>query len=96
LRAKTGTRTLMNSVPTAPEMPAIATLGPSGVFPARVVIAPEFGRRVTMAFRQLSLALELGAAYDARAPARTLGAIRLCIGKGDDVGGGDGVLHARW
>lgn len=72
-------RTRMNSVPTAPEMPAIATLGPSGVLPARTVTAPAAGRRVDMATRRLSLARELGAAYAPRAPARALEAIRLCI-----------------
>jgi hypothetical protein len=69
----------MNSVPTAPEMPAIATLGPSGVLPARTVTAPAAGRRVDMATRRLSLARELGAAYAPRAPARALEAIILCI-----------------
>ncbi len=67
----------MNSVPTAPEMPAIATLGPSGVLPARTVM--ETGRRVAIPTRRLSAARELEGAYEARAPARALEAIRLCM-----------------
>lgn len=61
-------RTRMNSVPTAPEIPAIATLGPSGVLPARTVTAPRAGRRTASDTRRLRLALALGAAYAPRAP----------------------------
>jgi len=53
MRARIPTR--MNSVPTAPEMPAIATLGPSGVLAARVVTEPQQGRRVASVARRVAV-----------------------------------------
>ena len=53
----------MNSVPTAPVIPAIATLGPSGVFPARTVSPAAAERRMgRLVGLRLRTALDLGAA----------------------------------
>jgi len=77
MRARIPTR--MNSVPTAPEMPAIATLGPSGVLAARVVTEPQQGRRVASVARRVRLARDLGAAYAPRAPERKFEVIEMCM-----------------
>ena len=92
MRARIPTR--MNSVPTAPEMPAIATLGPSGVLAARVVTEPQQGRRVASVARRVRLARDLGAAYAPRAPERKFEVIEMCMSSIAMIGrrGGSG----RW